>query len=592
MSGQGQVQQADSGFSLVEIVVALGLAMTVFVAVLPQLIVGIKAAALATELTVTKGVIQGHLEKMRSLPYHVAPSAERRIDVLDTYYPNLTPPTASTFDCQVDGGGDYASWSGHVSAGAGCPFEPQVGAFYRKVEPVTSVSGDEYVLITNTQFLTSATTAAQTGSYAPTVAALPDSGYNSQNTTGLDVPVSSQIAVTVTAFSLDRGLDPVTVYTQISEQKGTPVRAQGKVSAVAFNVGSTSPLGNSLTLAAGGVDIAGMLSRASSVTATVAATSARRAVGAPVGSIIGPEVAPFVLTPTLVDSDGGTLLETCVFACWDATAVDAFTISAAGGLPNAGLSSAGVLTPLEGRVTDLSTHSGVRFSNTRPEDRAATDIGALRLDPNQPLVQLTSGSDVTTAICGTSRGGKIAGRGFLRTTADQLETCAEAATSTVSMFPTAFAPAGVVRMTLSYAAAQCRVNPRAATRVATYRYSALVEYKDPAGGYKSVTVSGTSTTLPGTGPLAALLDETVHSDDEGTLKLGDYIDTWSSPNISSVAVPTTTATSAEATLPGVIRILSKPVRQSIPSVTPDPGDLSSVISLTLGAVGCYAEDAR
>jgi type II secretory pathway pseudopilin PulG len=67
-----QARSADDGFSLVEVLVALGLAMTVLVAVLPQLVVGIRAAGLATVMTEAKGVIQGHFEKMRSLPYHVA----------------------------------------------------------------------------------------------------------------------------------------------------------------------------------------------------------------------------------------------------------------------------------------------------------------------------------------------------------------------------------------------------------------------------------------------------------------------------------------------------------------------------------------
>lgn len=594
MSGDVYARRADGGFSLVEVIVALALVMTVSVAVLPQLIVGIRAAGLATEMTVAKGVIQGHIEKMRSLPYHVAPSAERRIDVLDTYFPNLTAP-ASSPPSNCRSGADYIkpsiSWSGYVSTGPRCPYEPQGGAFYRKVEFVTRSGGFEYTLVTDTQFLTSAAT-AQAGSYAPTVAAPPTSGYDSQNTAGLDVPASSQIGVTVTALFTDRGrLKPITAYTQISELKGSLVRAQGKVSVTALDVGSTAPTGTSLTLSAGVVNISGLLSRASNVTATVAATSARQAAGVPVGSIIGPEAAPFVLASASVDDDGGSLLATCTFACWDATAIDPFTMSAAGGLPNAGVSTAGVPTPLEGRVTQVGNYSGIRFASTGPSDRASMDLEALRLDPTRPMVRLVSGSDVSASTCGTSRAGKIAGRGFLQTTATQLATCAEAATSTVSVFPTTFAPDGVVRVTLNYAAAQCTVTPRV-SRSATYKYKALVEYKDPAGGYKSVTVSGDPGTVPATGPLTALLDEIVHSDNQGTLRLRDYIDAWSSPTVSNVPAPKTTTTTAEAALPGVIKILSKPVRKSGGAGIPDPGDESSVISLTVGSVGCFAEDAR
>jgi hypothetical protein len=119
-----------------------------------------------------------------------------------------------------------------------------------------------------------------------------------------------------------------------------------------------------------------------------------------------------------------------------------------------------------------------------------------------------------------------------------------------------------------------------------------VEYKNPVGGYTSVPIIGDSATVPATGPLSALRDEIVYSDAQVTLRLRDYIDSWSSPTAATVTAPKTTATTAEASLPGVIKILSKPVRKSGGAQTPDPGDQSSVVSLTLGAVGCYAEDAR
>jgi hypothetical protein len=46
-------------------------------------------------------------------------------------------------------------------------YEPSANAFYRKVELLTRPGGVEYVLVTNTQFLTSATTSAQAGRTRP-----------------------------------------------------------------------------------------------------------------------------------------------------------------------------------------------------------------------------------------------------------------------------------------------------------------------------------------------------------------------------------------------------------------------------------------
>ena len=106
----------DDGFSLLEVIVALGLMLIVMTAVLPQLVVGIRAGARASEVTQAKGVVQGQLEKMRSLPFHVAPSAGNFIDVLDRYYPNLTAPSTTPAGSCMDGSGKHVqplvAWSG------------------------------------------------------------------------------------------------------------------------------------------------------------------------------------------------------------------------------------------------------------------------------------------------------------------------------------------------------------------------------------------------------------------------------------------------------------------------------------------------
>ena len=65
----------DDGFTLIEIIVALGVIMTVMAAVLPQLLVGIRSGETSRLVTQTKGVAQGQLERMRNLPYYVAPEA-------------------------------------------------------------------------------------------------------------------------------------------------------------------------------------------------------------------------------------------------------------------------------------------------------------------------------------------------------------------------------------------------------------------------------------------------------------------------------------------------------------------------------------
>src|SRR3546814_9102427 len=67
--------------------------MVVMVALLPQLIVGLRSTDSANSITESKGLAQSELERMRNPPYHVAPAAGNYVDVLDRYYPNLGTPS-------------------------------------------------------------------------------------------------------------------------------------------------------------------------------------------------------------------------------------------------------------------------------------------------------------------------------------------------------------------------------------------------------------------------------------------------------------------------------------------------------------------
>ncbi len=85
----------DDGFSLIEVVVALGVFLVVMTAVLPLIVGGLRGTARAGQVTEQKGVVEAQLERMRNLPWHVAPNAGQFIDVLDRYFPNLTAPTVT-----------------------------------------------------------------------------------------------------------------------------------------------------------------------------------------------------------------------------------------------------------------------------------------------------------------------------------------------------------------------------------------------------------------------------------------------------------------------------------------------------------------
>jgi len=102
----------DSGFSLVEILVAIGVLTTVMVALLPQLIVGIKSTGTARLVSQAKGVAQGQLEQMRSMPFFLSKSING-VDLLDTYYPKRTETSPAPV-CATSGklNQPQTSWSG------------------------------------------------------------------------------------------------------------------------------------------------------------------------------------------------------------------------------------------------------------------------------------------------------------------------------------------------------------------------------------------------------------------------------------------------------------------------------------------------
>jgi hypothetical protein len=571
--------------------------MVVMVAVLPQLVIGLRGTSQANQLSEVKGVAQSRIETMRNLPYRVAPAAERRIDVLDTYFPDLTEPTVAALVC--GSGNAYtkpepSTWTGYVPAAKRCSaYEPAAGPFYRRVDDVARPSGGVYTVVTDTQFMDSTASSP----YAPQPLT-PTSGYDSARE-GFDKPASSELAVTVTVFYQSKNtLRLVTTYTQISEVVRSPVRVEGKANAAAITMSSTDGDDLSLSMGAGNVDLAGSLSSVSKASATLSSIAARQssddALGLRVGTVVAPPTA--TLDPALADTAGGSMPSSasCLFACWGATQIERFTASADGGLPAlTGGGSGDPLSPVEAR----GTGSALSFGKTATSSPSPY-LPDLQLLAAQPIVNLPATSAIAPAVCGASRGGSFTGRGYLRTTSASVDTCAEAASGGVALFPTTFAPDGVVRLTLNYAATRCTVNPTASTRAATYLYSFDVEYFDPeiAGYRKASTVydSSTGSALPAES-LGSLRDKVVKvaAGTSPELKVGSYIASWSSPASPLVAAPKTTLTSAEAALPGVVQLVSQPLR---PRRASQPAgetiDPSSTLSLTLGAVSCFASDKR
>jgi len=558
-----------SGFTLVEVIVAVGVFLVVMTAILPQLVVALKATSTARLVSQAKGVAQGQLDLMRNMPFHVAPTAGDHIDVLDTYFRSLAV-LASTPTCMSGAAflEPQTAWSGYVPAGATrCSYEP-AGALYRKViNPVTGPGLGQLALVVDTQFLSAAT---------PPAVIAPPSGYDSQ-VTNQATPASHQIAVTVTVVYQTRGIRrPVTTYTQISRRDPAAARIRAEATVTAVEIGSSTPADGALSLSAGLLNLSGALFHTSGVTANLAATSAGVSSGVQGSGAASTIVAPPALTAALTSAGEGALsVGGCQYACWGTTRVGPLTVTAEDGLPRAGTPSA----PLQVLVPAGTTRGGFMFGN------GSTD-GGLNLVP--PLVTLdTTLPPLASGLvnCQPSGSGDpsfLTASGYLLTTDDNdvirpetVETCGAARTTTISLFPTTFAPKGVVLIELTSAAARCTVSGASHAPATYYGYGAVVQYWGGSAYVPAAVVT------PGmiTDPLA-LLPLTTSVGNGHTL--GDYIASWSSLTADKVTVTSSPGVAA-VSLPGVITVASQPVRAA---------EATSTVSVAVGAVGCRAEDSR
>jgi type II secretory pathway pseudopilin PulG len=559
---------------LVEIIVALGVMLTVMVAVLPQLVVGLRSAGTARLVTQAKGVAQGELERMRGMPYNVGPSAGPYVDVLDIYYPDLTPPTATPACVGTSGAFNQpqTSWTGYVpSGGARCSYEPQNGALYRSVRPAVSAPGlGPFVVVTASQFLSAA---------VPPVAATPPAGYNTLHD-ATDVPPEPQIGVTVTVLRSEHGkLRPITTYTQIHRRDSNVERLHVEANLKAVEVRSVTADGGPLAFSAGQLNLVGSLSNAVTVSANLTATSASRSSGVQQSGATAAVVAPPSATLATANGAAGSLGGGCTYACWGNTMLGPIAVTAKDGYPTAGSR----IAPLQTMVTG-STNSGFSVGNSDQSEY----LSKLELLPNaQPVsvdttTQRPSGLSPTTCAAGSggTQDSYVTASGYLQTQAASVESCAVARTSTISLFPTNSAPKGVVRIELQNASANCRLDSKVAS--SSFGYAATVQYwNDTIRQYVSVPIIK--------GALNPLALVPLSTQVGGGRTLGDYIESWSSLTDAQVT-SVKTAGEVSVTLPSVVSITTKPVRTD--PTAPDGVDPSSALSLGIGATSCSAKDSR
>jgi type II secretory pathway pseudopilin PulG len=565
----------EAGFTLVEVVVAIAIVMVVVTALLPQLVGGIRATGTARTVSQAKGVIQGQLDRMRNLPYHVSPDAGPYRDVLDYYFNNRSTAAPSP-TCTVSG--KYVALpedrTGFVDVGgARCAYEPPTGAFYRSVSVLPPAPGNGgFTVVVSTQFLSGDT---------PPVAVTPVTHYNSQ-LTGKASPASSQIGVWITVLYSNRGtLRPVTSYTQLYDQPASATRTKAEVGAATLEIGSVTEANGAVSLMAGVLNLNGSLNNASTVNGNLSGASAGLATGEQASGASASVAAPPATATLIKTASSGSLVgSACPLACWGSTRLDLTSVSADSGLPTAG----GPSSPMQALLTDLG-NGGFSFGNS---DNLSDYRDGLNLQ--LPLARIDSsavaGASGTTSSCtpGTGTPAFVGASGYLRSTPSgpaAVEACVIGRASSISLFPTTFAPRGVVLVELRKATARCLVSGTAHTATAAADYEAVVKYYDGSTYQTAATVSPSNSTDPLDGVDLGTPVGVGHT-------LGDYIASWSS--LTATEINRTQITGlAEVQLPGVVTIVSQPVRKSSTVTTGDP---TSAVSLTLGALKCSALDQR
>ncbi|GAB3781022.1 type II secretion system protein [Nocardioides ungokensis] len=564
----------DDGFTLIEVMVAMGIFLVVSAAILPLVVAGFRTAATARDVSQTKGVAQAQIEKMRDLPYYVGRAAGDYKDLLDTYYrdrnaPGITPSCASPTLSSLP----PTTWEGYVSnAGTHCSWEP-TGPLYRKVvNPVSAPGLGVFAMTISTQFLSPAT---------PPVAVDVPSTYTSQ-TAGQDAPPSSQVGVTIAVFyKTPKGVRYNVTYTQVEQAAPINPLITSEAKATTVRVSSALDDDNNLLEQLGVINLSGELFSGSRVVATASSASAGSSLGQQIAGASMNLVAP-VDTATTSAISGNVTFPTsgCTYQCFGDTKVDQVSALANNGLPRAGTATA----PIRAMIPASTNNDGFRFSNGFSGTR-------LMLDTSKPMVSLDTSvtgamADVSNCVVPTTGSGNasyLTGSGFLNATATSVASCGTAQSNTVRLFPTTFAPKGVVQVVLDAATASCSVSGGAG--VATAGYRATVKYWN-GSTYTTVPALNDTNTVD---PLDSVnLGQSVASG----LTLGDYISSWGSAVTTDLKKVTTTK-SAEVSVPAVVSIVTKPTRENTPTGTaPHNADLNSAISLDIGAVSCQAGDYR
>lgn len=534
----------DEGFGLIEIMISMLIFGIVIVSTAPLLVGGLKAGRISQLNLQGKALGQERVELMRNLPYHVARQNGQYLDVLDIYFRDIaaTGTLAANDTCDVR---NYSSATKTYT----CRIN-DLGADY-----------PGFFQTIATQFL----------DYNRNVIT-PPAGYTSQ-TDGADSPVSALLGVVVTTSWPQSGTTKsYAIRSQIANGQANASLLRADLSVSAINIASNLADGDLLQLEAGSLASSGTLTTGSTARLTTATARAEKASGSGVrGAGFSISAPPVAAGGSPSEPSGQPLDGSCDLACFGATEVTGNqAVTVASGQPQASLSSDPVRSTL--RRSGSGLYRGFTYNNAL----SASVDPALQL--NGPMVSagLVGVSDVAV------------GSGYLDATgtgATAVRASGSVILPALQLFPTSFAPLGVVQVSLDSGSLNCSSGGGAGA-AATASWTGTVRYWTD---FKPTAVPGVF--VPGYVTLAlgvdALPDPTTIEVRSGQL-LSTWVQAWTGLT-SSASVSESSGVQSKGTVPAILSLLTAETRLNAVTGAADP---TSAINIAVGSLSCLAEDNR
>jgi len=577
-----RAREAD-GFTLIEVMVALGLLVVVMTAALPAFLGMLRSTVSSKLQTQAKNLTQERLEQIRDLRYHIDAQNGPFLDLLDIYVTNApTAPTAST----VTAAGSTLTGI-FVTSGAVANGEPTFPFYRTTTGPLAGATGFSQVV--DAQFL------GVDGAAIP--AARYQGSYDSQ-VTGRDQAPSLLLGVTVITSWVDRGTTKTyRAYTRVTDGRPQLPVIQSQARAVAVDLTSTAADGTTLELQGGVVNLDGSQSSGSSVSGSATGALATRS-GQP--AVSGLATAFNLPTQSLTTTGASTPQggSGCSWFGFGSTGVSDPGGDVSSGLPKAP-ADVDVAVPLRSTAAYIGYNGGgscgqLSYDNTVGSGSPipATSGHSVGLEMGAPPFARVSDSS-------TFSGPSVAGSGYVNSntlTALPQKTVSGATASMgreVVLFPNnpESGGRGVFSAKLTYSSVDCVSATPTVAGTAVGRYSLIVGWwgrgpSDVAARWHSASWTYDSTASAA--PVPALGNDVwdpSHTSFANSTTLSELI---TSPATSLVpSVLTTGATNGVRGFSGGILSVttgSTLVNEAAPGY--------SAITLQLGLLTCVADDQR